>query len=519
VIPGKQYTPEILLDVAWRRKWLIILPAMAVATAVIVITAYLPNLYRSDTLILVVPQRVPEAYVRSAITTRIEERLQSISQQILSRTRLERIIQEFNLYADRRKTEIMEDIVERMRKDIDIEVVKGDAFRVGFTAQDPRTAMRVTERLASFFIDENLRDRELLAESTNQFLESQLEDARRRLVENERQLEEYRRKHDGELPTQVDSNMQGLHNVEMQLQSLTDSMNRDRDRRLVLERTIADANVVDPVEAATSAAGAPAAEGLPSGTAADQLRAAQALLNAMLMKLTPEHPDVIRLKRTITELQKRAEVEAVERPVSAPRPLTPAEMSRRNRMKEMNAEVENIDRQMASKLNEEKRLRGIQAEYQKRLEAAPGREAELTELMRDYQTLQETYRSLLGKKQDSQIAANLERRQIGEQFKILDPARLPERPYSPDRPRLYALGIISALAIGLLCAAAAEYFDRSMRSEEDVRMALNLPVLATVPMMRPFSLRWRRRRIVAISVTAVVMALASVAAVAWKLLR
>jgi protein tyrosine kinase modulator len=517
VIPGKQYTPEILLDVAQRRKWLIILPTIAVATAVILITAYLPNLYRSDTLILVVPQRVPEAYVRSAVTTRIEERLQSISQQILSRTRLERIIQEFNLYADRRKTDIMEDIVERMRKDINLEVVKGDAFRVGFIAQDPRTAMRVTERLASFFIDENLRDRELLAESTNQFLESQLEDARRRLVENERQLEEYRHKHDGELPTQVESNMQGLHNTEMQLQALIDSINRDRDRRLVLERAIADANVSDPVEAATS--GVPTADGLPSGTAADQLKAAQALLNAMLMKLTPEHPDVIRLKRTIAELQKRADVEAAERPISAPRPLSPAETARRNRLKEMNSEIENIDRQMATKLNEEKRLRGIQAEYQKRIEAAPGREAELTELMRDYTTLQETYRALLGKKQDSQIAANLERRQIGEQFKIIDPARLPERPYSPDRPRLYAIGIIAALAVGLLCAAAAEYFDRSMRSEEDVRMALNLPVLATVPMMRPMSLAWRRRRTVAISVTAAAVALASAAAVAWKLLR
>ena len=207
----------------------------------------LPNLYHSETLILVVPQRVPESYVRSTVTTRIEDRLQSITQQILSRTRLERIIQDFNLYADERRTAIMEDIVERMRKEIEVQVVKGDAFRVGFTSDEARTAMRVTERLASLFIEENLRDREVLAEGTNQFLEAQLEDARRRLIENEKRLEDYRRQHSGELPTQLEANMQGQHNIEMQLQALLESVNRDRDRRLALERLLADANTPDPV--------------------------------------------------------------------------------------------------------------------------------------------------------------------------------------------------------------------------------------------------------------------------------
>ena len=168
---------------------------MAAATAVV--SRKLPDLYRSDTLILVVPQRVPESYVKSTVTSRIEDRLQSISQQILSRTRLERIIQDFNLYAEERQTGIMEDIVEQMRADIKVDVVKGDAFRVSYIGRDPRTVMKVTERLASLFIEENLRDREVLAEGTNQFLEAQLEDARRRLVEHEKKLEVYRRQSRG----------------------------------------------------------------------------------------------------------------------------------------------------------------------------------------------------------------------------------------------------------------------------------------------------------------------------------
>jgi polysaccharide chain length determinant protein (PEP-CTERM system associated) len=438
MIPGKQYTPELLMQIASRYKWRIILPFVIIATTASLVTRFLPNLYQSDTLILVVPQRVPESYVRSTVTTRIDERLQSISQQILSRTRLERIIQDFNLYADRRKTDMMEDIVERMRKNINLEVVKGDAFRVGFTSNDPRTAMRVTERLASFFIDESLRDREALAEGTNQFLESQLEEARRRLVENEKQLEEYRRKFDGQLPTQTEANLQGLHNNEMQLQALLDSLNRDRDRRLTLERVIADNSA--PAETPPTLGLRPAnqEDALPAGTAAEQLKVAELNLRALLGRLKPEHPDVVRMRRSIAELQRRADAESTERAVSieAPEaPPSPTERLRRTRLQEAQAEVGNLDRVITQKTTDEKRLRTVIAEYQRRLEAAPTRESELADLTRDYTTFQSAYQSLLAKKQDSQISANLERRQIGEQFKILDPARRSRLPASTSTGR------------------------------------------------------------------------------------
>ncbi|HEX3702482.1 MAG TPA: Wzz/FepE/Etk N-terminal domain-containing protein, partial [Vicinamibacterales bacterium] len=341
MIPGKRYTPELLLQIAWRHKWRIVVPFVLVLATATAITRYLPNRYRSDTLILVVPPQVPEAYVRSTVTTRIEDRLQSISQQILSRTRLERIIQEFNLYADRRKTEIMEDVVERMRTDIDVEIVKGDAFRVSFTSTEPRTAMRVTERLASFFIDESLRDREVLAEGTNQFLESQLEDARRRLIETEKLLEDYRRKHDGQLPTQLEANMQGLHNTEMQLQQLLDSLNRDRDRRLLLDRQVSEISVPEtPSVMATRPPAGSIDDGTQTGTAAEQLKNAQAALQAMLLRLRPEHPDVARMKRTIAELQRRADTESAERPVSADVPLSAAEKARRSRLQDTKAEID-----------------------------------------------------------------------------------------------------------------------------------------------------------------------------------
>jgi polysaccharide chain length determinant protein (PEP-CTERM system associated) len=517
VIPGKVYTPEDIALIAWRRKWWAILPAIAISMGTFAWVRTLPNLYTSDTLILVVPQQVPEAYVRSTVTTRIEDRLQTITQQILSRTRLERIIQDYNLYPEARKTAIMEDVVERMRGSIGVQVVKGDAFRVSFTSDDARTAMRVTERLASLFIEENLRDREVLAEGTNQFLEAQLEEARRRLVETEHKVEEYKRQYDGQLPEQRDANMQGLHNNEMQLQALLDSLNRDRDRKLVVERAIADMEAAEAVVA--SAPLVPAGPDLPAGaTAAQQLESALQELQKLQMTKKDTHPDVVAQKRRIADLQKKADTEALARPVSAP--ASPAELVRKNRIAEAKAELQRLDKQIADKTDAEQKLRGNMGIYQKRIEGIPARDAELTELTRDYRTLQATYTSLLAKKEDSKIAANLERRQIGEQFKILDPARLPERPTSPNRQQLHMMGIGLAVGLGLVLAALIEYLDKTLKSEMDVRAALNLVVLAGIPVLPGPTTRGDRRwKVVAISAGVLLVAAAGTAAVVWKVWR
>ena len=514
MIPGKLYTPELIFQIAWRRKWWILLPAIAIAAGVAGWTRRLPDTYKSDTLIMVVPQRVPESYVRSTVTQSITDRLQSITQQILSRTRLERIIEDLNLYTDRRKTGIMEDIVEGMRKDIDIQVVKGDSFRVGFQSSDPRTAMRVAERLGSLFIDESLRDREVLAEGTNQFLEAQLEEARRQLIDNEKKLEEYRRQHAGQLPTQLEANMQGLHNTEMQIQALIDSTNRDKDRHLVLERGVADATAADDMTG--PAPTTPAAAGAPQ-TAAQQLAAARAELQGLELRLKPEHPDVARARRRVAELQQTADQEALAQPVSPENaPATSAVAIRRNRIAEMKAELANLDKQVAYKTDKEQELRQVLATYQARIEATPTRESELSDLTRDYGTLQTSYRNLLAKKQDSQISANLERRQIGEQFRILDAARLPARPDSPNRPRLYALGVAAGFGFGLAIALLLEYLDRTMRSESDVRAALKVTVLATIPMIDP-PRRGRRVAKAAAAVAATAAALALAGGAIWFL--
>ena len=319
MIPGKTYKLEDFAEIGWQGKWLILICFVVVTAGTLIWSRSLPNLYRSETVILVVPQRVPDAYVRSTVTSRIEDRLQSISPEILSGTRLEQIIGDMNLYVELRKTRTMEEVLQSMREHIKVETIKGDAFKVSFISSDPQTAMAVTKRLASMFIEGNLQDREKLADQTNQFFESQLDDARGRLIEQEKKLEEYRTAHAGELPSQVDANLQSIQNSQLQLRGLGESISRDRDRMTMLEGRIGDA--LAPVAPAPSPAPANAADPLQTltGSATERLEAARRMLASLQLRLTAEHPDVTRLTRVVRDL---------ERTVQTRDAATPGERSR-----------------------------------------------------------------------------------------------------------------------------------------------------------------------------------------------
>jgi polysaccharide chain length determinant protein (PEP-CTERM system associated) len=510
MLPGKRYQPEDVFHIAWRRKWLILVPCVLCAGIVAGVSLWLPNKYQSETLILVVPQRIPEAYVRSTVTSRIEDRLRSITQQILSRTRLERIIHDLSL--DRRPgvKATVEEQIAAMRKDIKVETVKDDAFRVSYVAPDPVTAMKVTERLASQFIEENMKDREQLADGTNEFLETQLEDARDRLVEHEKKLEAYRKEYSGQLPTQLESNLQVIQNTQLQLQAINEAISRVHDRRMVLERLIADAPVP---EAPAAVDGAPTAAQVALATARANLREATT-------RLKSEHPDVIAMTRTVRELEARVQTEGGYQAVEHPATVPPTQAAGQARLREMKLEVDSIDRQLTAQESERQRLQATMASYQARVEAAPTRESELVALTRDYDTLQQVYRSLLAKQQDSRVAANLEKRQVGEQFKVLDPAQLPQAPIAPDRPRMALFGAFFGLCIGIGLSTLFEYHDSKLRTDDDVMTALSLPVVAMIPaMVTALDRRKIRQRRIAFALTSFGTILLSAFAVAWSIAR
>jgi polysaccharide chain length determinant protein (PEP-CTERM system associated) len=506
VLPVRNYTPEDIIRILWFRKWILLLGMIVAGAIGFSVSLRIPNEYRSETLILVIPQRVPESYVHSTVTMRIEDRLRSISQEILSRSRLEKIIDEFNLYPDLQKTRPMESIVEFMRSNINVETVRDDAFKVSFSDTTPRTAMIVTDRLASMFIDENTRDRSVMADSTNQFLESQLEDARQRLLTHERKLEEFRRRNSGELPSQLQTNLQVIQSTNSQLQALSESVNRDRDRRLVLERSIADVQTGAPGDMFAQSPAADTTSG--PARAIDQLEKARTELRGMELRLKPEHPDIIAKKRAVAELEQKVEQEASvpgQTPTAGAKPASTAELIRQARGRQYQVEMDKLDRQIASKEADMERLRRDVADYQHKVEAVPGHESELTDLMRDYDTLQKIYSSLLAKKEDSKISANLERQQVSEQFKILDRARLPQRPYSPNRIQITAIAAFGGLMLAIGIAALMEYRTTALRTEDEIVRALVLPVLAAIPMMTAAADVRRRRRIMIASVAATIV--------------
>jgi polysaccharide chain length determinant protein (PEP-CTERM system associated) len=530
VLPGKKFTPEDIARILWRRKWLSLVPFVAVSVLTALVASFLPERYRCETLILVIPQRVPDAYVRSSVTTSndrtssIQDRIETSKQQILSRTRLERIITELNLYPKERRVGLIEDVVQRMRTDVQVQPVsRGDAFTVSFTYVERRLALEVVNRLAAAFIDESNQDRTLFAESTTSFLETQLDEARRNLQEIEAKVADYRKKHSGELPTERDSNLQVLANTQSQLQQLGESINRDRDRRYLLERTLtemsAEAAAAPPMPVAVSPT-AGDVTALTGRTAAERLEQARAQLAALLIRYKKDHPDVVRLAKDIAELEAKVQQESLQRPLSPEaspsRPASPADEQRQVRMRESRLEIEGLDRLIAGKQQDEKTLRAKIAEYQRRVEATPARETELTGLLRDYSTVQSHYASLLTKQEDSKIAAALERRQIGEQLRMVDQPRLPEKPVSPNRPMLDLTGAAVGLAIGLGLVAFLEYRDNSFRSDEEVVRLLAIPVVATIPLMlsRRERMAARRRALLVAGATAVVF-LAAVAAALW----
>jgi polysaccharide chain length determinant protein (PEP-CTERM system associated) len=506
VLPGKTFTSDDIVRILRRRKWLILLPFAIGFAMAPVIAKRVPEVYRSETMIMVIPQRVPDSYVKSTVTATVEDRLPSISDQIMSRSRLERIINDFDLYKSQRAVQPMEDVVRQMRRDVGPPQIKAgeQSFRVSYVSPDPTTAQKVTARLASLFIEENSSDRENLADSTNVFLESQLEDAKKRLMEHERKLELYSRAHAGELPSQLNSNLGAIQTAQLQLQSVSESLNRARERRLLFEHQLVDAQTF-PVGVSTTGADAVA-----QLSPAQQLEVAKGRLQSLRQRYKPDYPEVRAAERTIRELQQRVDEDA-KRPPDQNRALSLDEQTRQKKIRDFQSEIEVIDHQLAVNQAEESRLKAVIAEYRRKVEAVPTRESELVELTRDYESLKKSYDSLVTKREDSKLAANLERRQIGEQFRVLDPASLPERPTNQfQRIGFILSGAAAGLVLGLLLVAFLEFRNSTFSREDEVARVLSLPVLALVPAMPSESDRKRARfRHVMVDVAATVVLLGS----------
>jgi polysaccharide chain length determinant protein (PEP-CTERM system associated) len=496
MLPNKKFSPAMVFGTIRRRALLVAVPPVLGLFAGLVVSSTIPNFYESQMLIAIIPQRVPDAFVRSTITLRADERLDEISVQVKSRTNLEQMITEMGLYPEERQRMPMEDVVAKMRTDliVGLEPMRrgprgpepANAFHVRFTYTDPAIAALVTQKVGALYVEQNSKGRGALAQATNAFLESELDQARRRLEAQEAKVEAFRQRHGKELPTHLQTNMEAARGVQGQVQALIESIARDRDRKLMLERLYREAANEAPVMSARTRVETTANEPVTAGIPLDrQLTTAKANLAALLSRYTNDHPDVARTRIQIADLERRVAAEAKTATTSttpaAQEPLDPVEAQRRESLRQMLAEIESLDRQTAFKEGEEKRLRNEIAEYQRRIEAVPGIESEWVALSRDYDTNQTAYKELLTKAEAARVAVNLEEREIGEQFRIIDPAQVPVSPVTSIRGAINAGGLLLGLLIGFGVTLFLELRDSSYRSDADVVDVLSLPVLALVP--------------------------------------
>jgi len=488
------------LGIGLRRKWYIIIPLVIGVLASVGVYKYLPKVYKATTLILVQPQSVPENYVRSTITDSVANRLNTISQEILSRTRLEKVIQEFNLYSDLRNKAPMEVVVETMRTAIDVKVQEQrrersqNSFSISFEGKEPGTVMMVTNKLASLFIEENLKVRESQAEGTSEFLSKELGSMEEQLKRREQDIRNFKERSMGQLPQQLDANLRILERLQDQLKTTNENMRAAEDRSVLFQNQIEQLKVRDRFSTSrgfrrsemTGSAGLSAGRGAEDPLVIQYNNLKRELTSAQ-SKYKESHPDVIDLKRKIANLEPLVKAklndrreEIVEENLPPPR-LDPDT----ERLIAQYTEQYNSALLEAKRAKEEaKNLKEQILLYQRRIEDTPRREQELVLLTRDYELLKTNYQSLMDKKIQAQMAGNLERKQQGEQFKILDPARIPEKPIKPDRNKILLIGAFIGLALGLGLAWFRESLDQSFHTVSDVESFLEIPVLATIPNLK-----------------------------------
>lgn len=471
------------LDIARRRHMYFLIPVIVGWLLVWGASWVLPARYKSGTLILVEQPTMPKNYVEPNVTDNLQDRLQSITQQILSRTRLLLIIDKLNLYADRRTPLTPDEKVDHMRKDIDIDLVRDThdeitAFKIYYSAHNPVIAQNVTSELTNLFINENGKERQQESEETTKFMQSHLEAARQSLAEQEAKVKEFEAQHEGELPTQQASNLQILSGLQEQLQNDQDALNTAKQQKIYYQTLIEQYRTLHAIPKA----GDPGTTKL--AAIEQQLSTLRAKLADLSSHYTDRHPDVLNLKNEIAKTEKMrddliADAKAKASSNGASRNSAdvmqdPAILQLQSQMQANQAEIANREQGITE-------LKARIASYQARLNAEPASEQQLADLTRGYEQSKANYDDLLKKKNESEMATSMEQMQQGERFRMLDPPSIPLTPDFPNRLKFCGIGIGVGLLLGAVTVAGFEFFDDRLHSENEIVDLLPVAVISEIP--------------------------------------
>lgn len=463
-----------------KRKWVIILSFLFMLLVASVYIIKTPKLYKSTTTILIIPQDVPENFVQSTVTVGLESRLPTINSLIKSRVRLKKVMEEVGLFTVARKEGLEDEAIGAMIDRTEIEAAKDpdmgglpqaktEAFSISFLHEDPTVAMLTVSRIASLFIEENLKLREKQAVGTSEFLDSQLKETQAKLQEAEKKVKQYKMRYSGGLPEELATNLTNMSRLQQQEGMLAAEIRDSRNRIVALQMQLEDTATV----------------------IARDLKERRNLLAQLEAKYTDQYPDVIRLRGEVEELEKKlAEIPLYARSPNRndkndpdSRTYLPLSGREREKSRQLKDQISSIQEDINAMIRERETIRRNIFAIQAKVNQAPRREQELITLARDYENLQDEYNGLQKRKTEADISQDLEMRLKGDQFQIIDPANLPKKPSKPNIVKIFGIAFLVAGIMGFGGAIGKEKIDLSLQGVTDFKYYFDLPVLASIPIL------------------------------------
>jgi polysaccharide chain length determinant protein (PEP-CTERM system associated) len=463
-----------------RRRWMLIVPSIVGLAIGCAFSLLLPTRYTSHTMVLVEQPVVPDNYVKPVVSEDLNERLASMQEQILSRTRVQYLIERFGLYQEEAKKIPMEVLVDRLRKSIKVTALNPMAgtrsqelpgFYVDVKLGQARLAQQICAEITSMFMEQNLRLHEQHAEDTTQFLAKQLEEAKAKLDDQDAKLAAFQKQYIGELPEDEQTNLMLFMGMNPQLEAVTQELNQAQQNKAFTESLLGQ----------QVASWKSSQQGQDPSSLGKQLSNDQSTLLSMQARFTEKHPEVVKLKKEIAELQEKIRYGSIPDENQSSEQKAAAPMFEPPELQQLRSQLHQLETTIAQKTYEQEQLQRQVKVLQGRVQLSPVVQQQFKVLTRDYQTALNFYNDLLKKRNESQMATELERRQQGEQFRVLDPPSLPERPSFPNRPLFNAGGLAAGVFLGFGMVVLTEWRDKSIRTRKDVLAYLGAYTLAVIP--------------------------------------
>jgi polysaccharide chain length determinant protein (PEP-CTERM system associated) len=477
----QQFSAEKIIAVIRRRFWWIIVPTLIGPLLAFAISFEVRSVYTSRAFVLVEQPKISDKFVTPMISDQLDTRLMTLKEQILSRSRLEPIIERLGLYREKAGSASMEDRVERLRKSIEVKTIRPEdysptrvpsGFYIMASADTAQTAQQVCTEILSMFMEENLKARQQRAEGTTDFLTAQLDESKRALDDHDAKLAEFKRKYLGKLPTDEQRNLEMLTATRARLEAVNLELSQAQQQKIIQQSMLSQ-----QVNSRKS---------VPSGASPSDLQVQLSTLRSELASLqaryTDKHPDVIKTKEQIQVLQRQLKASPSSADTSSDKSDAAVDTPE---IRQARVSLQLTEGEIRSKLAEQARLEEQVRALQSSLQLSPAVEEQYKALTRDYESALQFYNDLLNKKTQAGMATDLERRQEGEQFSVMDAPDLPGKPSFPDRLKFALAGLAAGLALGIGLALLIERREDFIRTEDDVVRILALPVLVGLPDITP----------------------------------